>query len=163
RSLEACAAVPARAGYGAESPRRRLLPDGGSLSGRARLERHPGGRFHGGRPLSADVALLTEARFAAEAAGDDAYLANILLDDRLLADALRARGLTSARVDWARPDVDWSRYRCSMFRTIWIYVKRFPEFQAWLGRAERTTRVLNTPATVRWNWDKHYLADLEAQ
>ena len=113
--------------------------------------------------MSADVALLTEARFAAEAAGDDAYLANILLDDRLLAEALRARGLTSARVDWALPDVDWSRYRCAMFRTTWNYFKRFREFQAWLERAERTTRVLNTPATVRWNWDKHYLADLEAQ
>jgi glutathione synthase/RimK-type ligase-like ATP-grasp enzyme len=110
------------------------------------------------------VALLTEARFAAAVAPEgNTFLSNILLDDRLLADALRARGLSSVRLDWARPDIDWSRFRCTMFRTTWNYFKRFPEFTRWLTRVESQTRVLNTPSIVRWNWDKHYLADLEAR
>ena len=110
-----------------------------------------------------DVALLTEARFDAPSAGEDGYLANILLDDRLLGDALRARGLSSVRVDWNRSDVDWSAFRCAMFRTTWNYFKKFPDFVAWLARVEDQTRILNVPSIVRWNWDKHYFADLEAQ
>ena len=122
-----------------------------------------GERPAGAKAPAADVALLTEARFAAAAAEGDGYLANILLDDRLLADALRARGLSSVRVDWNRPDVDWSAFRCAMFRTTWNYFTMFPDFTAWLARVEGQTRILNVPSIVRWNWDKHYLADLEAQ
>jgi glutathione synthase/RimK-type ligase-like ATP-grasp enzyme len=110
-----------------------------------------------------DVALLTEARFAASRAEGDGYLANILLDDRLLGDALRALGLSSVRVDWNRSDVDWSTFRCAMFRTTWNYFTKFPDFVAWLARVEGQTRILNVPSIVRWNWDKHYFADLEAQ
>lgn len=112
---------------------------------------------------TADVALLTEERFAAAVAPEGSgFLANILLDDRLLGEALRRRGLSSMRVDWARRDVDWSRFRCVVFRTTWNYFKRFPEFTAWLARVERVTRVINAPSIVRWNWDKHYFTDLEA-
>jgi len=67
------------------------------------------------------------------------------------------------RVDWARPDVDWSRFRCAIFRTTWDYFDRFDEFTAWLGRAEQLTQLCNRPSVVRWNMDKHYLADLEAE
>lgn len=122
-----------------------------------------GERPAGAKAPAADVALLTEARFAATAAEGDGYLANILLDDRLLGDALRARGLSSVRVDWNRPDVDWSAFRCAMFRTTWNYFTMFPDFTAWLARVEGQTRILNVPSIVRWNWDKHYFADLEAQ
>lgn len=109
----------------------------------------------------ADVALLTERRYAAPtAAADDWYFGNILADDRHLCDALRARGLSSVRVDWAREDVDWSQFRCAVFRTTWDYFDRFAEFSAWLDRIERQTRLCNDAATVRWNADKHYLADL---
>jgi glutathione synthase/RimK-type ligase-like ATP-grasp enzyme len=110
---------------------------------------------------AADVALLTDRRYTAAAAADgDWYLANILADDRLLRAALAARGLTAARVDWADPAVEWSRFGCAVFRTTWDYYERFPEFTAWLDRVERLTRLCNPPATVRWNTDKHYLADL---
>ena len=121
-------------------------------------------RRAGAKAPTADVALLTETRFAAAVAQPgDGYLVNILHDDRLLTEALASRGLTAVRLNWADPYVDWARYRCTVFRTTWDYFKRFSEFTAWLSRAERVTRVLNTPSIVRWNWDKHYLADLEAQ
>ncbi|HJU38583.1 MAG TPA: hypothetical protein VJ724_03360, partial [Tahibacter sp.] len=35
------------------------------------------------------------------------------------------------------------------------------EFLAWTERAGAATTLLNPPAVVRWNTDKHYLADLE--
>ncbi|MGE5175941.1 MAG: ATP-grasp domain-containing protein [Hyphomicrobiales bacterium] len=110
----------------------------------------------------ADIALLTDPRFAApEAAPGDWYRANILLEDRLLADALRTHGLSAKRVDWSDPGVDWTRFRAAVFRTTWDYFDRFDEFTAWLERAERATRLINTPSIVRWNMDKHYFADLE--
>ena len=111
---------------------------------------------------SFDVALLTDHRYTAPtaAAESDWYLRNILDDDGLLQEALTRRGLTSVRVDWADPEIDWSRFRCAVFRSTWDYHERFAEFSAWLGRAELATRLCNPASTVRWNADKHYLADL---
>lgn len=112
-------------------------------------------------PPSADIALLTDHRFTApSAAPGDWFLENILLDDRILSEALGEHGLTTTRVDWASPDVDWSRFRCVVFRTTWDYFDRFDEFTAWLGRVEGATRLCNTGSIIRWNMDKHYLADL---
>ncbi len=108
-----------------------------------------------------DVALLTDRRYTASAAEEgDWYLGNILADDRLLQAALARRGLTSVRVDWADPAIEWSRFRCAVFRTTWDYFERLAEFDAWLQHAQRETRLCNRLATVRWNMDKHYLADL---
>jgi glutathione synthase/RimK-type ligase-like ATP-grasp enzyme len=115
-------------------------------------------------PSRARIALLTERRFAAPAAADgDRYLSDILEDDALLARALERHGLSAERVDWACPDVDWTRYRCAVFRTTWDYFDRFGEFTAWLDRVENATTLCNAPAIVRWNMDKHYLADLDAR
>lgn len=111
---------------------------------------------------SADIALLTDHRFtASEAAPDDWYLRNILHDDGLLQAALAELGLTSLRLDWADPTVDWSQFRCAVFRTTWDYFERYAEFTAWLERIETQTRLVNAAHTIWWNLDKHYLADLE--
>jgi glutathione synthase/RimK-type ligase-like ATP-grasp enzyme len=76
---------------------------------------------------------------------------------------LARRGLSAVRVDWSRPDVDWSRFRAAVFRTTWDYFSRFAEFRAWMARAEVATRLCNEPSIIRWNIDKHYMADLEAK
>jgi glutathione synthase/RimK-type ligase-like ATP-grasp enzyme len=113
--------------------------------------------------LHADVALLTERRFDVAAAPEGkCYPANILRDVLLLPESLRAHGLSAVRVDWSRPDVDWSRFRAAVFRTTWDYFDRYGEFTEWLERVERQTRLCNPPEIIRWNADKHYLADLEA-
>lgn len=115
-------------------------------------------------PRSADIALLTDARFTATEAGpDDWYLRNILHDDGLLQSALSDLGLSSLRLDWADPTVDWSQFRCAVFRTTWDYFERYAEFTAWLERIERETRLVNAAHTIWWNLDKHYLADLETR
>ena len=112
----------------------------------------------------ADIALLTDHRYAAKtASGDDWYFGNILRDDGLLQKELEKLGLTSVRVDWASPDVDWSMFRCAVFRTTWDYFERISEFTAWLNRIESQVRLCNEPPIIWWNLDKHYLADLESR
>jgi len=110
---------------------------------------------------TADVALVTDRRYTATAAAPgDWYLANILADDDLLRAALARHGVSSVRVDWSDDAIDWARFRCTVLRTPWDYYERPQDFAAWLGRVECLTRLCNPPATVRWNMDKHYLADL---
>lgn len=110
----------------------------------------------------ADIALVSERRYVGQdPAPDDWYLRNILHDDRLLAEALAAHGLTSVRVDWSDASVDWASFKLAVFRTTWDYFDRFPEFTAWLRRAEREVRFINDAKTAWWNLDKHYLGDLE--
>lgn len=109
---------------------------------------------------SAPIALLTESRYVEPVPGDW-YIENIFEEDRLVAEALAARGLVSERVDWARPDVDWSRFGLALFRTTWDYFDRFPQFDAWLDRVASQVPLCNPASLVRWNVDKHYLRDLE--
>lgn len=109
-----------------------------------------------------DFALVTERRYAAATAESaDWYLGNILSDDGYLAAALSARGYSSRRVDWADPAIDWSKFRCAVFRTTWDYFHRFDEFSRWLEQVARLTSLINNLTIVRWNMDKHYLGDLE--
>jgi len=111
-----------------------------------------------------DVALLTERRYAGSVAGpDDWYFGNILREDELVQTALERLGLSSIRVAWNSPDVDWSKFRCAVFRTTWDYFERIAEFTAWTERVQRLTRLCNDASTVGWNLDKHYLIDLEAR
>ena len=111
-----------------------------------------------------DVALLTERRYTASTADrSDWYLSNILQDDFLLQSALALHGISSVRIDWASPNVDWSQFRCAVFRTTWDYFDRRDEFIAWLNEIRHQTRLCNDAAFIDWNMDKHYLADLETK
>ncbi len=115
-------------------------------------------------PEKAGIALLTDHRYTAGRADkDDWYLANILRDDALLQKALADLGISSVRVDWADAGIDWSAFSCAVFRTTWDYFERIPEFLSWLGNIENDTLLCNEAALIRWNLDKHYMADLEQQ
>lgn len=112
--------------------------------------------------VQANVALLTERRYtASEAAEGDWYLANILRDDALLQAALLARGLSSTRVNWADPSVDWTQFQCAVFRTTWDYFDQRDVFCEWLDAVSNKTRLCNDVSLIHWNMDKHYLRDLE--
>lgn len=111
--------------------------------------------------MAAEIALVTERRY--ESPTDiTPYIANILEEDRLLITALEQRGVKARRVDWARDDVDWDGFAAVVLRTPWDYFDRFDAFSAWLERMADHPRLLNDMETLRWNIDKHYLADLEA-
>ncbi len=79
----------------------------------------------------------------------------------LLQAALGAHGLSAAVVDWDDAQVDWSRFALLVIRSTWDYSLRLPEFLNWLDRAALATRVFNPPNVIRWNLDKHYLAELQ--
>ena len=99
--------------------------------------------------MSVKVALVT----AREALALDEDLPPLIL-------ALRAQG---ARVDtpcWDDPDVDWGRYDVAVLLSTWDYVDRLDEFLDWADRCAGQTRLVNPPAIVRWNIDKHYLVHL---
>lgn len=81
-------------------------------------------------------------------------------DTPLLLTALQARDVAAEPVVWHRDD-DLGRFDLLVIRSPWDYPERPADFAAWLDRAAAATRVLNTAATVRWNLDKRYLADLD--
>ncbi len=108
-----------------------------------------------------DVALLTDRRYENPSPENvDWYVGHILEEDELVRAGLERRGLSSVRVDWARGDFDWKSVRSAVFRTTWDYFQRFEEFSGWLDRVTLDTRLINSVELVRWNLDKHYLADL---
>lgn len=74
--------------------------------------------------------------------------------------ALREAGLVAEVQDWDDPNVDWSKFACVLLRSTWDYHQRLPEFLRWCERVSAATRLLNPLEVVRWNSDKHYLADL---
>ena len=82
-------------------------------------------------------------------------------DDRLLDEALRARGARTHVVPWDAP-ADWQRFDRVMLRSPWDYYLRAGEFQRWLASLDRLGVTLVNPYPVlRWNGDKRYLIELE--
>jgi glutathione synthase/RimK-type ligase-like ATP-grasp enzyme len=85
-------------------------------------------------------------------------------DDRLLAEALSARGVSIHAVPWSDPAARWSAFDAVVVRSCWDYFHRANEFHAWLDRLEADgARVHNDVRVLRWNADKTYLRDLDAR
>lgn len=84
------------------------------------------------------------------------------LDEDLppLGAALDRAGLRHATVDWDDPQFDWSSTRVALIRSTWDYTSRLPAFLAWCERTAARTQLHNPLPLLRWNTDKHYLADL---
>lgn len=81
--------------------------------------------------------------------------------DPLIAE-LQRLGVAAEPVIWHR----WEpapEYDLLVIRTPWDYSLRAAEFLGWLDRAQAQVRVLNSPELIRWNLDKVYLRELEAQ
>lgn len=85
-----------------------------------------------------------------------------VLDEDLapLQDALHTLGADVELVDWDDAEVDWSRFDLALLRSPWDYTERLPQFLAWAERTAAVTLLLNPLDVLRWNVDKHYLADL---
>ena len=77
-----------------------------------------------------------------------------------LVDALVRAGMRADAPCWDDPDLVWGDFDLAVLRSPWDYVPRYTEFLGWLEHAEAHVPVLNHSAVVRWNTDKHYLADL---
>ncbi len=107
-----------------------------------------------------DITILTQSEYV-DPLETDEYIDNVLLEDKLVIDALEAKGLKVYRTNWDNPDFDWSSTKYVLFRAIWDYFDRFPEFSKWLKVVSQQTRLINPAEQIVWNMDKHYLRDLE--
>ncbi len=106
-----------------------------------------------------DVTLLTCQQYDNPIA-DTEYVQNVLLEDRLIGEALQAQGLKVHRTSWDNPTFDWATTGVAVVRTTWDYFHRAKEFAAWLDKVQHITQLINPIETLRWNMDKHYLQDL---
>ena len=77
----------------------------------------------------------------------------------LLAACARA-GLKAEVRAWDDFTVSWARYDAVVLRSPWDYDTRLPEFLRWCERVARVAPLHNPVPVLRWNTDKHYLADL---
>ncbi len=107
-----------------------------------------------------DITILTEHRYIL-ADYPDAYSQNVVLEDRLLKEALERKGLVVHRTNWDDPTFDWGSTEYIFFRTTWDYFDRYTEFAAWLETVSTQTKLINPKELIYWSLDKHYLRDLE--
>lgn len=106
-----------------------------------------------------DITFLTDSRFLNPIVKDD-NARNVLLEDGMALKALERRGLKVTRVSWDDAGFNWSETRFAVFKTTWDYFDRFAEFSRWMDSAVKKTKFINPIETIRWNIDKHYLAEL---
>ena len=74
--------------------------------------------------------------------------------------ALQNAGCNVQIAEWDNPEIDWASFDVALLRSAWDYAERVSEFLVWVERASKLTHVLNPLPVVRWNTDKHYLAQL---
>ncbi len=109
-----------------------------------------------------DIVLLTDARFLTPVPGNG-YIDNVILEDRLLAEALENLGLRVGRTSWDDPKMDWSLTKAVVFRATWDYFDRFDEFMERIALMKERTQLINPHLILEWTLDKHYLRDLHKQ
>jgi hypothetical protein len=84
---------------------------------------------------------------------DDWPLLRVALDDA---------GVEGHPAVWSDPHIDWSAFDLVVANGAWDHTRRPAAFLAWVDGLERLdVPLVNTPATLRWNLDKHYLRELE--
>lgn len=73
---------------------------------------------------------------------------------------LLAAGAAVHIVDWDDAGCDWASFDLALLRSPWDYVSRLPQFLSWAEHAAALTTLLNPVPLIRWNTDKHYLAEM---
>ena len=94
--------------------------------------------------------------------GSEKYLpANNFNEVEDLLPYLQSKGLDITAEIWDDLQVDWSKYDVALLKTPWDYHQKYEQFQQWLSKIQlQGIRLLNDFDTVRWNMDKHYLAEI---
>ncbi len=82
--------------------------------------------------------------------------------DQLLLAPLTEYGIHPVALSWDSPKVDWQRFGAVILRSCWDYPQRAEAFRQWIMRLRDMNIPLhNSPQTVLWNMQKHYLRELE--
>lgn len=89
----------------------------------------------------------------------DAYEHDLMM--AALRPAFASRGMELVELDWRAPLAAFDGLALVLLGTAWDYQDRAEEFLARLEELQaRGIAVCNPPEVVRWNFDKHYLAEL---
>jgi hypothetical protein len=89
---------------------------------------------------------------------------NLTDDDRLLLAPLAERGVQADPVVWDDAAADWSSYDAIVLRSTWDYHLKAEKFLRWIDSlADARAPLRNPPTLVRWNVNKAYLRDLDAE
>jgi glutathione synthase/RimK-type ligase-like ATP-grasp enzyme len=80
------------------------------------------------------------------------------VENELLVDALRDRGVSAVVEPWGSPAA--ADARLVVVRTTWDYTDHVVDFLAWVHTTAATTLVVNPAEVVVWNHHKSYLLDL---
>jgi glutathione synthase/RimK-type ligase-like ATP-grasp enzyme len=83
------------------------------------------------------------------------------VDEDVLLQALRARGIDARMSAWNDPGERWDEPVPTVIRSTWDYIHDLHAFRAWLDRAERAAPLWNPGSVVRDNLHKRYLLNLE--
>ncbi len=83
-------------------------------------------------------------------------------DDDLAIPALAEQNVAVTTLSWRDPSIRWDNFDWVIVRSAWDYLLDSAGFFARLAEIEASSAQLANPlASMRWNADKHYLADLE--
>ena len=107
-----------------------------------------------------DVVILTDSRYIAPKK-KDWYINQVLLEDKILQNALENKGLKVCRKNWANKNFNWRLCKYAIFRSTWDYFEKFDEFFTWIKNTEKKTNFINSSNIIKWNIDKNYLKYLE--
>jgi glutathione synthase/RimK-type ligase-like ATP-grasp enzyme len=87
---------------------------------------------------------------------------DLLEEGPLIIGALAEAGLAAETAVWNDPDVHWANYDLVVANGVWDNIRHVDDFVRWTEKLERDgVRLVNSPATLRWNLDKRYLLALE--
>jgi glutathione synthase/RimK-type ligase-like ATP-grasp enzyme len=106
---------------------------------------------------SLQIALVT-----CQSLGD--YTANADTEDERLYRFLAEKGLQISFQVWDDAQVDWAGFDAILIKSPWDYFDKIAAFYTWLDKLEALgCRVLNPVKTLRWNADKIYFKDMQAE
>jgi len=81
-------------------------------------------------------------------------------DDRLLCEALEARGAEARSVVWNEEGPSWEGFDLCLVRSTWDYHEEHQAFLAWTRRVAGATTLHNPADLIAWNSEKTYLREL---
>jgi len=92
------------------------------------------------------------------------YTANADSEDERLYQLLKGKNLPVSWQVWDDESIDWAQFEAIIIKSPWDYFDKIDAFYSWLDKVEAAgCKVLNPVKTLRWNADKLYFKDLQAE
>lgn len=89
---------------------------------------------------------------------------DLIPEDRLLRDALRALKVNAQPLVWDTPHAPFNSFSAVVMRSPWNYASKSEQFGEWLLKLEASrVAVWNPIELLRWNYNKRYLLELASK